>query len=323
VKTVATVAALREALASARREGKRIGFVPTMGALHQGHLSLLAIARENCDLVVASVFVNPRQFDRAEDLERYPRDLEGDSARLAGAGCDVLFAPIPDEIYPEGFSTSVHVAGVSEGMEGARRPGHFDGVATVVTRLFCLVLPDVTVFGAKDGQQVAVLSRLTADLGLPIRFLVGPTVREADGLALSSRNLLLTPEERTKAPALFRSLLAAQLAYELGERDAEKLMKLVRMALATEPTLKLDALDLVDAATMQPVRKIDRPVMLAIAAFLGRVRPSTTSALGAKTPPWPLHPLSTPPSSTPRSPSPGAPFAPASSSGRASMRATR
>lgn len=272
MKTVATIGALRAALAPARREGKKIGLVPTMGALHEGHLSLVRIAKGRADLVVASVFVNPKQFDRPEDLERYPRDPEGDSEKLASAGCGLLFAPIEGEIYPKEFSTTVHVAGVSDGMEGARRPGHFDGVAIVVARLFCLVLPDCAVFGAKDGQQVAVIRRLTADLGLPIEILVGPTVREPDGLALSSRNLLLSTEERAKAPALFRSLLAAQLAYELGERDAKKLTAFVRMALETEPSLSIDALDLVDAVTMRPVAKVDRPVMLAIAAFLGGVR---------------------------------------------------
>jgi pantoate--beta-alanine ligase len=272
MKTVTTVEALRGALAPLRREGKKIGLVPTMGALHEGHLSLVRIAKGHASFVVASVFVNPKQFDRAEDLERYPRDLARDSEKLASAGCDLLFAPTAGEMYPEGFSTTVHVAGVSEGMEGARRPGHFDGVATVVARLFCLVLPDLAVFGAKDGQQVAVIRRLAADLGLPIEILVGPTVREPDGLALSSRNLLLGQEERAKAPALFRSLLAAQLAYELGERDARKILALVRKALEAEPALRLDALDLVDAATMLPVAKLDRPVMLAIAAFLGKVR---------------------------------------------------
>lgn len=272
MRTVATVEALRAALAPARREGKRIGLVPTMGALHEGHLSLVRLARGRSDLVVASVFVNPRQFDRPDDLARYPRDLDGDAGKLAAAGCDLLFAPIEEEVYPPGFSTTIHVAGVSEGMEGARRPGHFDGVATVVTRLFCLVLPDVAVFGAKDGQQCAVIRRLTADLGLPIEILLGETVREKDGLALSSRNLLLTSQERSKAPALFRALLAARLAYELGEHDAGRLLALVRKALEGEPALKIDALDLVDAVTMQPVKKVDRPAMLAVAAFLGRVR---------------------------------------------------
>lgn len=273
MKTVTTVAALREALSRARGNGQAVGLVPTMGALHEGHLSLVRIARESSGFVVASVFVNPKQFDRPEDLSAYPRDLAGDSAKLEAAGCDLVFAPTVEEMYPPGFSTTVHVAGVSEGMEGARRPGHFDGVATVVARLFGLVQPDVAVFGAKDGQQVAVITRLTADLGLPVRILVGPTMREKDGLALSSRNLLLTPEERAKAPALFRALLAAQLTYELMERDPEKILKVVRKALEAEPALKLDALDLVDAKTMQPVKKkVDRPVMLAVAAFLGRVR---------------------------------------------------
>jgi pantoate--beta-alanine ligase len=272
VKTVTNVAGLRGALAGFREKGQRIGFVPTMGALHAGHLALVEHARRNAGKVVVSVFVNPKQFGPGEDFERYPRDLEGDAEKLREAGVDLLFAPTVEEMYPDGFATTVRVAGVSEGMEGARRPGHFDGVATVVARLLGLVLPDVAVFGQKDAQQCAVVMRLVADLGLPVEVLVAPTVRESDGLAMSSRNAYLAPEERKAAPALFRALLVAQLVHELGEKKPEKILKSFRLALETEPRIALESVDLVDAATMRPVGKVDRPVLLAAAVKLGRTR---------------------------------------------------
>jgi len=272
VKTVTKVSDLRNAVAGFRERGQRVGFVPTMGALHAGHLALVGHARRNAGRVVVSVFVNPKQFGPGEDFERYPRDLEADAEKLREEGVDLLFAPAVDEMYPAGFATTVHVAGVSEGMEGARRPGHFDGVATVVARLLGLVLPDVAVFGQKDAQQCAVVMRLVKDLGLPVEVLVAPTVRESDGLAMSSRNAYLSPEERKAAPALFRALLVAQLVHELGEKKPEKVLKSLRLALETEPLLTLDSVDLVDAATMRPVEKIDRPVLLAAAVKLGRTR---------------------------------------------------
>ncbi len=271
--TVTTAAALNDALEEFRSDGERIALVPTMGALHDGHLSLVRLARGKARRVVVSLFVNPKQFGPAEDLDRYPRDLEGDSAKLAAEGVDLLFAPPVEEVYPPGFSTTVRVAGVSEGMEGARRPGHFDGVATVVTRLFCLVLPDVAVFGAKDGQQVAVVRRLLLDLGLPIELAVGETVRHPDGLALSSRNAYLSAAERAAAPVLYRALSAARDLFEdRDERDAAALLSAARTVLDAEPALRLDALDLVDAATMRPVDRVEAPVMLAAAAFMGRTR---------------------------------------------------
>ncbi len=272
MKTVSTAADLRNAVSAWREKGQRIALVPTMGALHAGHLALVDQARRAAGKVVVSLFVNPKQFGPGEDFERYPRDLEADAEKLREAGADLLFAPPVAEMYPPGFATTVHVAGVSEGMEGARRPGHFDGVATVVARLLGLVLPDVAVFGQKDAQQCAVVMRLAADLGLPVEIRVVPTVRESDGLALSSRNAYLTPEERKAAPALFRALLAAQLVHELGERKAAKVLKVFRLAIETEPRLVLDAVDLVDAVTMRPVETIDRPVLLAAAVKLGRTR---------------------------------------------------
>lgn len=272
MQTAETVASLRTAVGAWRREGLKVGLVPTMGALHAGHLALVSLARERADRVAVSIFVNPRQFGPSEDFDRYPRDAPGDAAKLAGAGVDLLFAPSVGEMYPEGFATTVHVAGASEGMEGARRPGHFDGVATVVARLLGLVLPDVAVFGQKDGQQVAVVNRLVKDLGLPVEVVVRETVREPDGLAISSRNRYLSPDERKKAPALFRALLAGHLLYQLGEKDARRIVECVRAALQAEPGVTLDALDLVDAETMQPLKKVDRPAMLAAAIVLGRTR---------------------------------------------------
>ncbi len=272
MKSATTVAELRSALTGFREKGQSVALVPTMGALHAGHLALVEQARRSAGKVVVSLFVNPKQFGPGEDLDRYPRDLEGDAEKLREAGVDLLFAPTVEEMYPPGFSTTVHVAGVSEGMEGARRPGHFDGVATVVARLFGLVLPDLAFFGQKDAQQCAVVMRLAKDLGLPVEVRVVPTVRESDGLALSSRNAYLTPEERKAAPALFRALLATQLLHGLGERKAERLLAAFRMALATEPLLALDTVDLVDVATMRPVATVDGPVLLAAAVRAGRTR---------------------------------------------------
>ena len=272
MKTVTTAFDLRSAIAAWREKGQGIALVPTMGALHAGHLALVDHARKSAGKVVVSIFVNPAQFGPGEDFDLYPRDLAADSEKLGEAGVDLLFAPPVEVIYPPGFATTVHVAGASEGMEGARRPGHFDGVATVVARLLGLVLPDVAVFGQKDAQQCAVVMRLVADLGLPVEIRVAPTVRESDGLALSSRNAFLTPAERKAAPALFRALLVAQLVAELGEKKPEKVLKAFRLAIETEPALVLDSVDLVDAVTMRPVEKIDRPVLLAAAVKLGRTR---------------------------------------------------
>jgi len=268
-----SVEEVRRHVAAWRKEGSAVGFVPTMGALHAGHLALVEVVKARGARAVVSIFVNPKQFGPHEDFDRYPRDVEGDAAKLAGAGADLLFAPAVDEVYPPGVAVvPVHVSGVSEGMEGARRPGHFDGVATVVKRLFDIVKPDFAVFGQKDGQQVAVVRKMVEDLRLPVEIVVRETIREPDGLALSSRNQYLSPEERRMAPALFRALLAGHLVYQLGEKKAEKILKMVRMALETEPAIRLDALDLVDAVTMQPVKKVDRPVMLAGAIVVGKTR---------------------------------------------------
>lgn len=256
-----------------RRESKSVAFVPTMGALHEGHLTLVREARQAADVVIVSIFVNPAQFNDRGDLERYPRDLTADAARLAEYEVDYLFAPEAPEIYPEGFSTYVYVEGVSEGLEGAARPGHFRGVATVVTILFNTVRPDKAFFGQKDAQQAAVIRRLAANLGFETEIVVVPTVREETGLAMSSRNELLTPEEREKAAVIFRALTEAKAAFRNGARNASELVGIARRTIETEPLARIDYVSAVDAETLEPVENIDdREVLLSTAVFFGKVR---------------------------------------------------
>ncbi|MBX5441745.1 MAG: pantoate--beta-alanine ligase [Solirubrobacteraceae bacterium] len=271
MRTVRTVAELREALAPARRDGATIGLVPTMGALHAGHLSLIEAARAGTDVVVVSLFVNPTQFAPDEDLDAYPRDEAGDARAAEGAGADVLFAPSVAEVYPDGFATTVRVAGVSDPLEGARRPGHFDGVATVVTKLLNMVQPDVAYFGRKDAQQLAVIRRLVADLNLPVRIEGCPTVREPDGLAMSSRNAYLAPEDRPRALALSRALEAAREAVAAGTTDAAAVAAAARVPM-DELGVEPEYLAVVDPETFQPVTAVDRDVLVAVAARVGRAR---------------------------------------------------
>jgi pantoate--beta-alanine ligase len=272
MEIVRSVAALREALRPDRRAGRTIGLVPTMGALHEGHRSLIRRAREENDVVVVSLFVNPAQFGRDEDLAAYPRDEAGDAAAAAAEGADLLFAPPVDEVYPPGFSTTVHVAGVSEPLEGATRgASHFDGVATVVTKLFNMAQPDVAYFGQKDAQQAAVIRRFARDLDIPVRVRTCPIVREDDGLALSSRNAYLTADERPRALALSRALDAARAAVQQGTRDAVAVAAAARApmaALDVEP----EYLALVDPQTFLPVETVEGDVLVAVAARVGRAR---------------------------------------------------
>lgn len=256
-----------------RREAKSVAFVPTMGALHAGHLELVKEARQRCDILIVSIFVNPAQFNNSTDLERYPRDLTADAAMLAEYDVDYIFAPDADEIYPAGFSTYVNVEGVTDRLEGASRPGHFRGVATVVTILFNTIRPDLAFFGQKDAQQVAVIKRLTLDLGFETEIVVVPTVREESGLAMSSRNTLLSPEEREKAAVIIESLREAKLAFKKGERNASDLTEIVRNRLAAEPAARLDYVDVVDRDSLQPIDRIgDNEALIVIAAFIGDVR---------------------------------------------------
>jgi pantoate--beta-alanine ligase len=272
MRTVRSVSELRRRLADARRAGRTIGLVPTMGAFHEGHLSLMRRAREECDVVVVSLFVNPAQFNDAADLDVYPRDEARDGELAADHGVDYLFAPGVDEVYPDGFATSVTVRGLTDGLEGAHRGhGHFDGVTTVVSKLLNMVGPDVAYFGQKDAQQAAVVRRLVGDLNFPVRIEVCPTMRADDGLALSSRNVLLTPGERAQAAALYRALRAVQAAIAAGERDPETATAPGYAELA-EVRIDAEYLAIVSADTIEPVTLIEGDVLVAVAARVGSIR---------------------------------------------------
>jgi pantoate--beta-alanine ligase len=280
VITLRTVADVRAAVSQARRAGASIGLVPTMGAFHEGHLSLMRRAREQCDRVVVSLFVNPAQFNEQADLDRYPRDERRDAALAAELGVDFLFAPSAEQIYPPGFATTVSVAGVTEALEGAHRGrGHFDGVATVVTKLFNIVSPDVAYFGQKDAQQVTVIRQLVRDLDLPVRIEVGPTVREPDGLALSSRNALLSGAERARATALHRALAAAKESVAAGERDAA-VIKATAIAALTSAGVEPEYFELVSADTLAPVKRVEGEALALVAARVGATRLIDNDTIG-------------------------------------------
>jgi pantoate--beta-alanine ligase len=254
---------------AAHGRGERIAFVPTMGALHEGHVTLLREARRRGDRLVLSIFVNPAQFGPAEDLGRYPRDLEGDLAKATDAGADVAFVPDAAGMYPPGFQTFVQVRALEQALCGPFRPQHFVGVATVVCKLFNLVRPDVALFGEKDYQQLAVIRRMVADLDMGIEIVGVPTVREPDGLARSSRNAYLTPGERERALSLSRGLIAARALAQAGELEAGALFEAARARLDLD---RLDYLALADAETLEPVARLERPAVLAVAGFIGRTR---------------------------------------------------
>ncbi len=256
----------------ARAKGETIGFVPTMGALHEGHLALVRAAGERCTRRVVSIFVNPLQFGPKEDLARYPRDLAGDAALLARVGCDVIFAPTPAAMYPPGFTTTIANPALAARFEGAMRPGHFDGVLTVVAKLFNVVLPHVAVFGQKDAQQATLVMRMVDDLCFPLEIDVRPTVREADGLAMSSRNRFLSPAGRARARSISRGLFEALRLADAGERDAAKLVGAVRTSLRAESEVSEDYAALVDRATLADLAQLDRPALLLVAARVDGVR---------------------------------------------------
>lgn len=272
MRTVRAADELAAAVAAWRAAGERIAFVPTMGALHAGHLALIGEARRQGDRVVASIFVNPSQFAPHEDFDRYPRQEARDAELLAAAGCDLLFLPERATIYPPGFATWIEPRGAALGLEAEIRPHFFRGVATVVARLFGLVRPDVAVFGEKDAQQLAVVRQLVRDLALPVEIAAGATVREADGLALSSRNAYLSSDERRRAPTLFAALRAGEVRYRAGERRAEAIVDAVRAVLAREPVIALQYVALVDGDSFTPVETVEREAVLALAALLGSTR---------------------------------------------------
>jgi pantoate--beta-alanine ligase len=256
-----------------REQDRTVGLVPTMGALHEGHLSLVREARRMCDVVVVSVFVNPTQFGPGEDFEHYPRDLTKDTALLTDYNVDYIFAPTVEEIYPKGFSTFVNVEGLSEPLEGASRPGHFRGVATVVTILLNTVRPDFAFFGQKDAQQALVIRRLVKDLAIDTEIVILPIVREDSGLAISSRNLYLNAEEQASATVIHRALKEAKSAFKEGERSAARIADVVRSTIEREPRARLDYVAVTDAETLDPLERIDeRPTLVAVAAYVGKTR---------------------------------------------------
>lgn len=249
-----------------------MGLVPTMGALHEGHLSLIRAARADNDVVAVSIFVNPTQFGPREDLDRYPRDLEGDSVLCADAGADLIFCPSAEEMYPEPYSTWVEVEGLTDGLCGRSRPGHFRGVCTVVSKLLNICGPDRAYFGEKDVQQLAVVTRMVRNLDFPVEIVPCPTVRESDGLAMSSRNARLSPEERAQAPVLYRALRAACDRVRAGERDAAALERLIRSILAEAPLGEVDYVEIVDAGDLRPVTTLSGQTVMALAVRFGDTR---------------------------------------------------
>jgi pantoate--beta-alanine ligase len=248
------------------------GFVPTMGYLHEGHLSLVRRARAENDRVAVSIFVNPTQFGPHEDYTRYPRDLERDLRLLEPLGVDLVFVPSVEEMYPPGFQTWVIVEEVSRPLEGASRPGHFRGVATVVAKLFNILQPDRAYFGQKDAQQTVVIWRMVQDLNIPVEIVICPTVREPDGLAMSSRNTYLNPEERRAATVLFRALQAAKARYEAGERDAERLREAMREVIRAEPLARIDYVSVAHPETLQELERVEGPALLSLAVYIGTTR---------------------------------------------------
>jgi pantoate--beta-alanine ligase len=273
LSTITTIAELRARLEAARADGEQVGFVPTMGYLHEGHASLLRAARVDADVVVASIFVNPLQFGAGEDLDAYPRDLASDTARAAAEGVDLLFLPSGAEMYPEGqVRTTVSVAKVSAPLEGRVRPTHFAGVATVVAKLFSIVGPCRAYFGEKDFQQVAVVRQMVHDLSIPVEVVACPTVRESDGLALSSRNAYLTADERAAAPVVHAALQVGRMAIDAGERDAAKVQALMADLIVAEPLAELDYAEVVDARTLQAVDPLAGELRLLAAVRFGKAR---------------------------------------------------
>lgn len=280
IEIIRTPSALREHCFALRAEGKRIGLVPTMGALHAGHLSLLRLARPECDVLVMSLFVNPTQFGAGEDLDRYPRDESADLAMAAECGVDLAFCPSAETMYPAGYQTTIALPRLASGLCGAGRPGHFDGVATVVTKLWNACLPHVSVFGKKDYQQLAILRQLNTDLDFGIEILGGEIIREDDGLALSSRNVYLSAEERRQAPRLRQGLLAGQQRFREGATDTISILSAAQAIIDAAPLARIEYLQLCDATTLEEVTSVTRPSLLAVAARFGTTRLIDNLVLG-------------------------------------------
>ncbi len=272
MKIIESIHDMKEASQSFRDNGKSIAFVPTMGYLHEGHLSLMKKGRETGDVLVVSIFVNPTQFGKGEDLERYPRDIEKDKELCKGEGVDILFVPSAEEMYPENYQTYVDVEGVTKNLCGASRPGHFRGVATVVTKLFNIVRPDYAIFGEKDFQQLVTIKRLVKDLNMDVDVIGMPIVREADGLAMSSRNSYLSQEERRAALNIYRALRAAKEVFEEGERSAGVLLNEAKRVIEIEPMVVLDYIKLVDVEMMEDLERVEDEALLATAVRVGKTR---------------------------------------------------
>ena len=272
METIHTVSWMQQVAQEARRNDRIVGLVPTMGALHEGHFSLIREAKQHCTPVVVSIFVNPKQFGPTEDFQKYPRQLESDRAALEELGVDYLFAPSREEMYPDGFRTAVTVEGLSDRLEGRTRPGHFRGVATVVLKLLEIVQPRFAFFGRKDAQQARIIRQMVRDLNVDTEIVVCPIVREPDGLALSSRNAYLRPDERRAATALYRSLDAVRCEITAGERDAARLLVSLRRVLDDEPKIAVDYAEIVDAETLEPVMSLRKNCYVLLAARVGSTR---------------------------------------------------
>jgi pantoate--beta-alanine ligase len=272
MKICTTIEEMRIACRALRRPGGRLGFVPTMGALHEGHLSLVRAAKASCDVAAASIFVNPKQFGPSEDFGTYPRAFERDRSLLQKAGVELLFAPPVDEMYPQGAVTWVTVEELSNKLDGRSRPGHFRGVTTVVSKLFHIVEPDAAFFGQKDAAQVAILRRMVRDLNFPVEIVVCPIVREPDGLAMSSRNAYLDSQQRKRALVLNRALMKAKKLADQGERNVANLLATAREELASEPVVQLDYLEIVDPDSLDAVEDISKGAVMVVAAFVGTTR---------------------------------------------------
>ncbi len=271
-KVCATIAEMRAACREMRAAGKRLGFVPTMGALHAGHLSLVRAAKARCDAVAVSIFVNPTQFGPKEDLAKYPRTFASDCAALEKEGVDSILAPTAEEMYAAGETTWVTVEGLSEKLDGRSRPGHFRGVTTVVSKLFHIVEPDVAFFGQKDAAQVAIIRRMVRDLNIPTEIVSCPIVREPDGLAMSSRNVYLGAEDRQRALVLNRALREVEGKFRQGERSASKLARVGREVITQEPEVHLDYFEIVDPGTLDPIERVAGETLVAVAAYIGATR---------------------------------------------------
>lgn len=272
MQIIRDISSLRKAIKAARHADKTIGLVPTMGFLQEGHLSLIRQARRENDLVILSIFVNPIQFGMGEDFEEYPRDLEGDASLAEQNGCHIIYAPTVTEMYPNGYATFVDVEHLTEGLCGASRPGHFRGVTTVVAKLFNIVTPDHAYFGQKDAQQVLVIQRMAKDLNMDVDVVIMPTVREADGLAMSSRNTYLTPKQRTAATILFRSLREAEAKIKNGQRDTNAIIQFINQTIANEPLANIDYIAIVDTEELKPIEIINGRTLIALAIRVGKTR---------------------------------------------------